>query len=59
MKSTSVDHITSNEQLVRMMIFDGDLPVDQAKDELLRIEREQHKAEVAALKSIIDRLTIA
>ena len=58
MKSTSVDYITSNEQHVRMMIYDGDLPLDQAKDELLRIERAQRAAEVAELKRIIERLTV-
>lgn len=57
MKSTAVDYITSNEQYVRMMIYAGDLPLDQAKDELLRIERAQRAAEVADLKRIIERLT--
>lgn len=44
MKSRAVDTITSNEDHVRLRIFDGDLPIDQAGAELLRIEREQHAA---------------
>jgi hypothetical protein len=42
MKSRLVDAITSNEDSVRLRIFDGDLPADEATAELLRIERAQH-----------------
>lgn len=41
MKSRFVDTITTNEEHVRMRIFDGDLPIDAAAAELLRIERAQ------------------
>jgi hypothetical protein len=43
MKSRLVDTITSNEDSVRLRIFDGDLPADQATAELLRIELAQHE----------------
>jgi hypothetical protein len=43
MKSRLVDTITSNEDSVRLRIFDGDLPADEAMAELLRIERIQHE----------------
>lgn len=42
MKSTSVDTITGNDTYVRMRIFDGDLQVSEAADELIRLERSQH-----------------
>ncbi len=45
MKSRSVETVTSNEAFVRMRIYDGDLPIDEAGAELLRIERAQHAAE--------------
>lgn len=44
MKSRAVQTITSNEEYVRMRIFDGDLPVSEAAAELLRIERAHHDA---------------
>jgi hypothetical protein len=43
MKSRLIDTIASNEDSVRMRIFDGDLPADEATAELLRIERAQHE----------------
>jgi hypothetical protein len=49
MKSKSVDTITSDEELVRLRIYEGDIPLDQAGQELLalakaeaRRERQQH-----------------
>lgn len=45
MKSRSVETVTSNEESVRLRIFDGDLAIDQAGAELLRIEKAQHAAE--------------
>jgi hypothetical protein len=43
MKSRLVNTITSNEDSVRLRIFDGELPADEATVELLRIERAQHE----------------
>lgn len=44
MKSKEVMTITSNEEYVRMRIYDGDLRIDDAAAELLRIERAQKKS---------------
>lgn len=44
MKSRDVETITTNEEHVRLHIFDGDLPIEKASVELLRIERAQHAA---------------
>ncbi len=43
MKTKDVDFITSNEQHVRMRIFDGSLALSEAGAELLRIEKAQHE----------------
>jgi len=45
MKSRMVATIASNEDDVRFRIFAGELPIDQAGHELLRMERAQHAAE--------------
>jgi len=37
--------ITTNEEYVRLRIYEGDLPADEAMAELLRLERAQHTAE--------------
>jgi hypothetical protein len=50
MKSRSVNTITNNEDSVRMRIFDGELPADEAIAELLRIERAQHEATLRLLR---------
>ena len=47
MKSTSVETITSNEQYVRMRIFDGDLQISAASAELIRIAQAQLTSECA------------
>jgi hypothetical protein len=44
MASKLVDTITSNEEYVRLRIFEGDLQISQAGEELLRTERAQHDA---------------
>lgn len=44
MKSRQVDYVTSNEEHVRLKIFDGLLPVDEGTAELLKIERAQNAA---------------
>lgn len=56
MKSRSVDYITSNEQHVRMQIFDGDLKIDDAAAELLRIERAQHDATRARVRELSEQV---
>ena len=42
MKTKTVETITNNEDYVRMRIFDGDLQVSEAAQELIRLERTQH-----------------
>jgi hypothetical protein len=44
MKSRTVETVTNNEDYVRLRIFDGELPADEATKELLRLERCQHAA---------------
>lgn len=44
MKTRTVDTITTNEELVRLRIYDGDLQIPEAAGELLRLEREQNAA---------------
>jgi len=56
MKSTTVDTVTSNETYVRMRVFDGDLQISEAGEELLRIERCQHEATRRRLREAQDRL---
>ncbi len=43
MKGAAVDSITSNEMHIRSRIFDGDLQISGAAEELLRIEKAQHE----------------
>lgn len=63
MKSRTVETITNNEEHVRLRIYDGDIPADEATAELLRIEKEQRRHErdrhhnvVAKLRSHIETL---
>jgi hypothetical protein len=58
-KSRLVDVITNNEDSVRMRIFAGEFPVDEATAELLRIERAQHdttRRHLREAQAIIDEL---
>ncbi len=48
--------VTSNEEYVRLRIFDGELPISEAGAELLRIERAQHEATRARLRELEARL---
>jgi hypothetical protein len=41
MKSTSVETVTNNEDYVRLRIYDGEIPMDQAGAELLRLNALQ------------------
>lgn len=45
MKSKLVDTLTSNEDDVRFRIFAGELPLNEAYQELLRLERSQRKSD--------------
>lgn len=56
MKSTTVETITSNEQHVRMRIFDGDLPANEAYQALWQLEREQRAAEWQRHLAYVDRM---
>lgn len=51
--------VTNNEDYVRMRIFDGDLQVSEAAEELIRIERAQHVATRRRLDEEIDRRVAA
>jgi len=44
MRTREVDTITSNEGHIRLKIFDGDLQISEAAQELLRLEREQNRS---------------
>lgn len=44
MKTKLVDSIVSNEEHVRLRIFDGEFTPDEALSELLRIEKAQHES---------------
>jgi hypothetical protein len=62
MKSRSVDYVTSNEELVRLRIFDGELPAHDAYRELWELEKAQHEATwrqyreyVSAAQAIIEQ----
>lgn len=52
MQTKSVDTITSNEQHVRFLIYSGDLSIDEAAAELLRIERAQNDALRATVREL-------
>lgn len=45
MKTKLVDTVVGNEEFVRMRIYDGDLQINEAAEELLRLERCQRQAE--------------
>lgn len=44
MKSRATETVTSNEEFVRLRIFDGDLQVDEASTELIRLARCQARS---------------
>lgn len=50
MKTKEVWTITNNVDAVRMRIYDGDLQISEAGQELLRIEKCQHLATSAQLR---------
>lgn len=56
MKTKLVDTITSNEEHVRMKIYDGELTPDKAYQELLRIEQEQRKSDRFFAEERVKRL---
>lgn len=55
MKFKEVDFITSNEGLVRQRIYDGDLQVSEAAQELIRLERCQREEAERRLREEIRR----
>jgi hypothetical protein len=56
MKSKEVTTVTSNEEFVRLRIYDGELPADAGMRELLRLERAQHEATRRRLAEANDRI---
>ncbi len=59
MRSKTVETVTSNEDYVRLRIFEGDLPASEAVAELLRLERAQHKETRRLLANALDRIAEA
>lgn len=57
MKVCDVDVIATNEQFVRMKIYDGDLTADLAYQELLSLEKAQAKAAREFAQNQYDRLS--
>lgn len=53
----ALDHVTSNEEHVRLKIFEGDLKIDEAPADLLRIERAQNAALWLKYVEMADRCT--
>ena len=56
MEVHKVSSITSNEQHVRLEIFAGRLPIDEAAAELLRIEKAQRESDNRLWQERYDRL---
>lgn len=54
MKSQTVEAISSNEELVRQRIFDGDLQVSEASQALLAAERKQNASLRARIQDLRD-----
>lgn len=48
--------ITTNEDYVRMRVYDGELPASKATQKLLRMERSQRGAERKHYQRVIDSL---
>ena len=56
MKTRKVDTVTTNDGHVRLKIYDGDLGVDEAADELIRLARTQRDAAVRLADVRLDKL---
>ena len=54
MKYTETTHITSNEQYVRLRIYEGDLQISEAAQELIRLERCQREAAERRLAEVLE-----
>ena len=53
---SKIDYVTTNEQSVRLRIFEGELPAEEGVAELLRIEKEQHAVTRNRLNDALSRL---
>ncbi len=52
--------ITNDEDYVRLRIFEGDLKIDDAGKELLRLEKDAHavtRAELLRIQNLLERRT--
>lgn len=58
MKTKLVDSVVSNEEQVRLRIYDGEFTPDNAYQELLRIEQEQHKSTKFWYELRIEQLSV-
>lgn len=59
MKTKLVETITNDEEFIRMRIYDGELNVDQAAEELIRLARAQRDAAIQLADVRLDRLRAA
>lgn len=57
MKFSSVDTVTSNEQLVRLRIYEGVIPPEAGGAELIELYRKQAETAEARLREVLRRLT--
>lgn len=53
MKTRTVETITSNEEHVRLAIFEGRLPLDKAGEELIDLYRRQAEAAENRLRDVL------
>lgn len=57
MKVKKVDTVTSDEGLARLMIFDGDLKIDDAANFLIKLAREQRDHAIKYADEIMSQYT--
>lgn len=53
MKSKKVDTVASDEENVRLRIYDGVIPLDEAGHELVALARSEARRDVLALRLIV------
>lgn len=56
MKTRTVTTVASNDEYVRLRIYDGEVKPDQYHEEMLRLERAQHEATRRRLEEALKRL---
>lgn len=58
MKARTIEAVVTNEEHVRLAIYDGRITVDEAGAELLRIEKAQHVAALARHLVTLSRCSV-